>query len=471
MVQYLIKRILIFIPTLLVISLLAFGLSKCAPGDPLESMAPPGGESQWVNKEKVYRERAKLLGLDKPPFYFALSPAAFPDTLHLILKKDQRRALKDLVSQYGNWPAIENYYHSLQTTELKADKLSSTGFKDNTRRLTPNVKQLLIAHKDARIKSLIDDIETVVLADSILNDVLYKDIVQLKENYDIVKNQTSRYLLYIPDIKWYGWDNQYHNWFSNFLKFDFGISYKDGRPVATLMKEGLFWTIILNVLAITLAYMLSIPLGVFSAIWKNSTFDRLVSLLLFILYSLPSFWIATMLVVFFTTPEYGMDWFPSLGTGELPPSASLGARFKETAYHLILPVFCLTYGALAFISRQIRGGMLAVIRQDYIRTAWAKGLDSRLVIWKHAFRNALFPIITMIASIIPAVFAGSVVIEVIFNIPGMGKLTVDAIFQRNWPVVYTTLMLSATLTMIGILLADILYALVDPRVSYSLKKR
>jgi peptide/nickel transport system permease protein len=189
-----------------------------------------------------------------------------------------------------------------------------------------------------------------------------------------------------------------------------------------------------------------------------------------VLYSLPNFWIATMLVVFFTTPEYGMDWFPSLGLGDLPPDAPFWQRFVEAGTHLVLPVFCLAYGALAFISRQVRGGMLNVIRQDYIRTAWAKGLNAQPVIWKHAFSNALFPIITMFASIFPAVFAGSVVIEVIFNIPGMGKLTVDAIFQRDWPVVYTVLMLAAVLTMTGILVADILYAIADPRVSYGQDK-
>lgn len=162
---------------------------------------------------------------------------------------------------------------------------------------------------------------------------------------------------------------------------------------------------------------------------------------------------------------------PARGMGSLPSTAPFWDRFVESLSHLILPVFCLTYGSLAFISRQMRGGMLDVLQQDYIRTARAKGLGQRAVVWRHAFRNALFPIITLFASIFPAALAGSVVIESIFNIPGMGKLTISAINQQDWPLVYTILMFSALLTMIGILVADALYALLDPRVSYTNPKK
>ena len=471
MVQYLIKRILIFIPTLLLISLIAFGLSKMAPGDPVDT--PDGGvENSIVNTEKIYEERAEFLGLNKPAFYVAFTSRAYPDTLYKILKKDRRATVSKLVAQYGNWPQIQTYYEQVRQVELLMEHLETDTLRESLRQIRPSLRLLYLSYRHKRISSLLETIESKVETDSlIMHTSLPGAVERLKRDYLNVRAECTKHLLYIPDIKWHGWDNQYHNWLTCFLMFDFGVSYYDGRPVSSRMKDALFWTIILNLLAIFFAYLLSIPLGVFSAIWKDSVFDRSTTLLLFILYSLPSFWIATMLVVFFTTPEYGMDWFPSLGTGELPPEVPFLDRFFETATHLILPVFCLTYSALAFISRQVRGGMLNVIRQDYIRTAWAKGLGSRSVVWNHAFRNALFPIITMFANIFPAVFAGSVVIEVIFNIPGMGKLTVEAIFQRDWPVVYTVLMLSATLTMVGILLADVLYALVDPRVSYRIKKR
>ncbi|MCB0550886.1 MAG: ABC transporter permease subunit [Phaeodactylibacter sp.] len=473
MLQYLLKRVLIFIPTLLVISLLAFGLSKVAPGDPVELKLRGFGPDQQnlSNAERIYRETADFLGLNKPAFYLGLSPAAYPDTLYNILRRDHRENLSKLIAQYGNWEPISAYYHQLLRMNYTLQEVSSQQESNTFRGIRSALQQLFLTHSDIRISSLLDEAETLAAQDSNLQASLQQPLRELSSSYEAVKEKARPELLYLPDIKWYGLDNQYHNWLAGFLKLDFGISYYDSRPVADKMKDALFWTVLINGMAILLAYLLSIPLGVFSAIWKGSFFDRASTITLFILYSLPSFWIGTMLLVFFTTPEYGMDWFPSIGLGNLPREAPFWSRFRETASHLGLPVFCLAYGALAFISRQMRGGMLNVIRQDYIRTAWAKGLSSRAVIWKHAFRNSLFPIITLFANIFPAVFAGSVAIEVIFNIPGMGKLTIDAITQRDWPVVYTVLMLSAILTMAGILIADLLYAWADPRVSYSRNKR
>ena len=473
MLQYLLKRILIFIPTLLVISLLAFGLSKIAPGDPVELKLRGFGPDQQnlANAERIYRETADFLGLNKPVFYVGLTSAAYPDTLYNILRRDHRENLSKLIAQYGNWKPISDYYQQLLKMNYPLQEVSARQESNTFRSVRSSLQQLFLSHADVRITSLLEEAETQALQDSSLQAALLGPIRELRSSYETIKTEARPDLLYLPDLKWYGLDNQYHNWLTGFLQLDFGISYYDSRPVADKMKDALFWTVLINGIAILLAYMLSIPLGVFSAIWKGSVFDRASTIVLFILYSLPSFWIGTMLLVFFTTPEYGMDWFPSIGLGNLPPEASFWSRFWETASHLGLPVFCLAYGALAFISRQMRGGMLNVIRQDYIRTAWAKGLSSRAVIWKHAFRNSLFPIITMFANIFPAVFAGSVAIEVIFNIPGMGKLTIDAINQRDWPVVYTVLMLSAILTMAGILIADVLYAWADPRVSYSRNKR
>ncbi|MEM9848821.1 MAG: ABC transporter permease, partial [Bacteroidota bacterium] len=170
-------------------------------------------------------------------------------------------------------------------------------------------------------------------------------------------------------------------------------------------------------------------------------------------------------IVFFTTPQYGMDIFPSIGLGSSSMEDDpFWTVFFERAGHLILPIFCVTYAALAFITRQMRAAMITVLSQDYIRTARAKGLNERKVIWKHAFRNALFPLITLLGSLFPSLIAGSVILEIIFNISGMGSLIFDAIFAQDWPVVYSVLMIGTMLTMLGILLADLLYAWVDPRI-------
>jgi peptide/nickel transport system permease protein len=205
---------------------------------------------------------------------------------------------------------------------------------------------------------------------------------------------------------------------------------------------------------------------------KGSYMDNLSTTVLFILYSLPSFWIGTLLIVFFTTKNYGLmyDWFPTGGvqTMELAndPNASIFSKCTDILYHLFLPTLCITISSFAYLSRQMRGAMLGVLRQDYIRTADSKGLSEHKVIWKHAFRNSLFPIITLFSSVFPRALSGAIAIELIYNVPGMGVLVLRAIGERDWPIVFTVAMLAAILTMIGNLIADILYAVVDPRISF-----
>jgi len=260
-----------------------------------------------------------------------------------------------------------------------------------------------------------------------------------------------------------------------FLRGDFGISYIDKKEVATKMGEALYWTLIMNFFAILISYLISIPLGVKSSMWKlqgRKVLDNINTAMLFILYSLPNFWIGTILLIFFTTAEYGewLDWFPTSGAQDLnlaeDPNASAFAKFLDILHHLTLPIFCITYGSLAYLSRQMRGSMLGVIRQDYIRTARAKGLKEGKVVWKHAFRNSLFPIITLFSSVFPRALSGAIAIEMIYAIPGMGQLVLMSITSRDWPVVFTIVMFVAILTMVGNLLADILYAAADPRVSF-----
>jgi len=205
---------------------------------------------------------------------------------------------------------------------------------------------------------------------------------------------------------------------------------------------------------------------------KGSFMDNMSTTVLFILYSLPSFWIGTLLIVFFTTKNYGImyDWFPTSGVQSMEvannPDVSFTTKYLDILYHLFLPTFCITISSFAYLSRQMRGAMLGVLRQDYIRTANSKGLSEHKVIWKHAFRNSLFPIITLFSSVFPRALSGAIAIELIYNIPGMGVLVLKAIGERDWPIVFTVAMLAAILTMIGNLIADILYAVVDPRISF-----
>jgi peptide/nickel transport system permease protein len=243
--------------------------------------------------------------------------------------------------------------------------------------------------------------------------------------------------------------------------------------VNQLLLERIPVSMIISALSIFFSYIIAIPLGIFSAARKNSAGDKLVTVALFVLYSLPSFWVAQMLLMSLTggpTP-WGAEWpdlFPTRGmNGEEYNWRTGGMRdIIDLLWHLVLPTICLTYGSLAFLSRQMRAAMLEVINQDFIRTARAKGLAPSAVIFKHTVRNSLIPIITISAGLLPELFAGAIIIEQIFTIPGMGLLSFEAILNRDYPVINSILFFSALLTLLGILLADIGYALVDPRISY-----
>jgi len=464
MMPYLLRRLLWFVPTGIIISLLAFALSKFAPGDPVALRNSAIVASSASEEDRLYAETTRILGLDKPTFYFTWHSAAHPDTIHRVFRKERRKAMLGLLSQTGNWPAVQAYYDQINEAYRKALGFPEAG------QISGNLRNLFALSSTAAIRAILDSTQAQLSRDSLLFKSLSPSIAAVNSKFSELQSSPTRYKLFIPVLHWNGFDNQYHHWLIGLFKGDFGTSYLDGRSVGRKVADGLKWTFRLNLISILLAFGIAIPLGVWSAKRQGSRMDRWTTVLLFTAYSMPVFWLATLLQVFITTPEYGLDWFPSTGLSELERDTPLLAQFTDQLAHLTLPIFCLTLGALAFITRQMRGGMVQVLDMDYIKTARAKGLSERAVIWKHAFRNALFPIITLIGSVFPSVLAGSVVIEVIFGIPGMGKLSVEAIFARDWPVVFAILMMGAILTMIGIFVSDLLYAMADPRVRHGLKK-
>ncbi|NOY13159.1 MAG: ABC transporter permease [Deltaproteobacteria bacterium] len=259
---------------------------------------------------------------------------------------------------------------------------------------------------------------------------------------------------------------QYGKWLSRLLQLDFGESFaSDRRPVFDKVVERLPVTILLNTLSILLILAVSIPLGIISAVRRNSAFDRAATVLVFAGFAMPSFWLALLM----------MDWF-GVRLGILPVSGlksigyeylSWGGQLLDRFKHLLLPVFVAAIGGLAGFSRYMRSNMLDVVRQDYILTARAKGLSERTVIYKHALRNALLPVITVLGLSVPGLIGGSVIFETIFAIPGMGKLFYDGVMMRDYPLIMGILVMGAILTLLGNLLADVSYALADPRIRHN----
>lgn len=257
---------------------------------------------------------------------------------------------------------------------------------------------------------------------------------------------------------------QYFNWLKGLLTLDLGYSFSpDRRPVWDKIKERLPITILLNVLSIILILIVAVPIGVYSAIHKDSTFDRGMSVFVFIMYAMPTFWLALMFMLFF---GIYLKVLPVSGLHSIVgyQNMTLFEKIIDWARHLVLPISVSVLGGLAGISRYVRSSMIDVLNQEYILTARAKGLPEKKVIYKHALRNALLPLITIIGLSIPGLISGSVIFESIFAIPGIGQLMWTSVLARDYPVLMGNLVIVSILTLLGNFLADVTYALVDPRI-------
>jgi peptide/nickel transport system permease protein len=268
--------------------------------------------------------------------------------------------------------------------------------------------------------------------------------------------------LYGLDKPWY---QAYWVWLGNVVRFDLGRSIsQNNAPVAGLIVQRMGATLLLSVSSLLLTYLLAIPIGLWATVHSGTARERTVSTLLYMLYSLPSFVGALFLQILLAVK---LEWLPLFGmTSDDYASLSLPGKVWDIFQHAALPIVCFTYGSLAYYSRFIRANMQEVIRQDYIRTARAKGVPPRRVIWHHAFRNTLIPLVTLIGLTLPHLLSGAVILEQIFSWPGMGRLYFEAIVRRDYDTIMGLTLMFSVLTLLGQLLADVLYAVVDPRVSY-----
>ena len=264
---------------------------------------------------------------------------------------------------------------------------------------------------------------------------------------------------------------RYGRWLAAVARGDLGQSLARNRPVAEVVWAALPNTLVLAAVAFTAAFLVGIVMGVIQAVRQYSLLDSSLSVVALAFYSMPSFWLALMLILVFSLFARNVwewpIWFPASGMVSVDHEFMGGwDRLVDRARHLFLPALSLTLVLAAGIARYVRGSMLEVIRQDYVRTARAKGLPERRVVFKHALRNALLPVATLAGLYIPFLFSGAVFIEWIFGWPGMGRLIVEAVGQRDYPVVMGTSLVFATMVVVGNLLADLLYAWIDPRVRY-----
>jgi peptide/nickel transport system permease protein len=260
------------------------------------------------------------------------------------------------------------------------------------------------------------------------------------------------------------WTTGYIAWLGRILRGDFGTSLSERRPVTEAVGPRIGPTLLLSGASVVLAFLLSIPLGLYAGARSGSLGERTLSTALYVLYSLPSFVAALYLLIVFAV---GLDWFPLSGFRSPVDeweALSPAGKVLDVLHHMILPVACLTYGSLAYYVRFIRANLQDALRQDYIRTARAKGLGEMAVVTRHAFRNSLIPLATLLGLTLPALLGGSIIIEQIFTWPGMGSLFFQKILERDYPVIMAVALLFSVLVLAGNLLADLLYAALDPRI-------
>jgi len=263
---------------------------------------------------------------------------------------------------------------------------------------------------------------------------------------------------------------QYWKWLSRLVRLDFGRSFAPhGRPVLTMIAERLPITLLLNVVELLIIVSLAVPIGVVSATRQYSVFDKVTTIFVFLGFATPDFWLALLLMILFGVQ---LGWLPISGLRSLNwEYLSFWQQQADFLGHLVLPITVATFGGLAGFSRYMRQSMLEVIRQDYIQSARAKGLAERVVVGKHALRNALLPIVTILGLSLPTLIGGSVIVESVFAIPGMGQLMVQAAFERDYPVLMGNLVIVSTLTLMANLMADLTYSLVDPRIRVGRRRR
>ncbi|MDR0827259.1 MAG: ABC transporter permease [Desulfovibrio sp.] len=256
---------------------------------------------------------------------------------------------------------------------------------------------------------------------------------------------------------------QYALWLKRLVQLDFGNSMgSDSRPVTEKIAERLPLTLWINAATMLLTLLLSVPIGVCAARKRGGVFDKITTLIVFLGFALPGFWLSLLLMVQFSIE---LQWLPLSGLVSLDyASLSLPEKALDIARHLLLPIFVSTFGSLAGMSRFMRASMLDVLRSDFILTARAKGLPERLVLFRHALANALLPLITILGLSVPGLIGGSVILEYIFSLPGMGQLFYNAVMARDYPLIMGNLVLGAVLTLAGNLLADFAYGLADPRI-------
>ena len=442
-------------------SFLVFVAYRLMPGDEVEAYNDFAGRfSTWQEVERYrtdYQNTAHDLNLDLPIFYFSISKypydkrfftTTFPDekkSLNAILAKNYDTEMAFLILNYEQ--IYQKYLYNIK--DAKSDSLLNI-------EAVANEYVLFLSKIKEKEPYLIDFLQN----EKKQLDNFYKNETTI-ERIEIPSAKT-KYFSWLPHFYFHGRDCQFHHWLQKNLTGDFGRSYRSHRPVFDEIKDAIRWTLLINIFAFLLIFLVGVPLGLKAAEKYGQRFDKFLMRFSFVSDAVPPFWLATLIVVFFTTSYYHVKIFPSAGLGDFPSSATFFEKMYIALPHFIAPVLCIVFTSISLIIRQMRSASLQIFQQDFIKTARAKGLSEKTILYRHVFPNAVFPILTLIGIALPELIVGSILIENIFNIPGMGKLMVDAIATKNFPLLIAIILLIAVATLLSVSFSNVLYRVFNP---------
>lgn len=438
MYRYILKRLLLFIPTLILVSCLTFFLSKQVPSDQVATLLQMRGlDDSSENFNREYYALQKKMNLDLPEFYFSIQPS-YVTPLNSNSYDPHERIFVSQFSILKYHTAYINLllYQINQVGEPTRKKLLYSVDIDQLREKTSTNSRNIPMEVATNLTRLMDD------------------------------NSNQKITWHYPVLRYNGINNQYHHWVSRVFRGDFGVSLIDARPVTDKLWDAMKWSILLLALNLFFALLFAFPIGVYNGTHPNSKFDNISNSVLFAFFAIPKFWIATLMIIFFTSSEYGAwtNIFPSAGRWYFDGVDGFFSMLAVSWPKLILPVIILVIPDVAYLARLIRSNVQEESNKEYVKTAMSKGLDFKDITIRHIVPNSLIPTLTLLVGSLPGAMASGLVIEVIFNIPGVGRLMFESIESADWAMVYPIVLIISVLAVLLFLLGDLIMAYLNPKI-------
>ncbi|GAB3528160.1 hypothetical protein GCM10027443_05710 [Pontibacter brevis] len=462
MLPYLLKRLLLAIPALWLMATAVFLLSRLLPGTfaterLLHDNAGYYSKATESDRQAAYLSYVRRTGQHLPLFYFSVNPAPQPpDSLALTYSETEQTQLRQLAWHYGSTRNAEAFVSGVKLLEKQLEAYPDTSLKHHLQTLQTEVNNTAL--QTAAMHTVTEAKEPHV------RHAAEQVLAQVRQ----LQQQRSSLAFLIPQVSWHGRHNQYHQWLMRLLQGDLGTSFRSNRPALALVTEaiGNTWWLLLCSMVITL--VLALELSILMTRRKGKALRKVLLPLLFITDSIPLFVLALLLLVLLANPDF-IQLFPVFGMGYYSPrQPGIWEQLNQWWQYMTLPMLCLVLANLPYITNQVYASIQSAVQADYTRTAKAKGLAEGAIIRRHVLRNSLLPIITLVSDFLPSLVAGTFVIETVFAVPGIGRLLIESVLARDYPVLVSIVLVIAAFRIVAFVLADLGYALADPRLKQQL---